>query len=185
MDTRADAACPGRLSNCAGCMQSRGRARRVPEYYDCDCAQCRSDLGCQESVFTLSHIYRIRTPIIVFSKVLTIVKNDNVTVSQCCQCTRAPRVSAQVKHEKQFSVRSMALRGDNDETLEVCLTQDPDTAVDTDDVCSSCPPACNDPHCVACLQKCPHTDYPQYPRRKQFKYKQGSHHLSCSGPLSV
>ena len=121
-----------------------------------------------------------------FIFILTIVMNDNVTaVSQCCQCTRAPRVSAHVKHEKQFSVRSMALRGDNDETLEVCLTQDPDTAVDTDDVCSACPPACNDPHCVACLQKCPHTDYAQYPRRKQFKYKQGFHHLSCSGPLSV
>ena len=84
-------------------------------------------------------------------------------IVQCCQCTRGMTTRSHVaKPEKHYSVRSMALRGDNDETLEVCLTSEPDpdhgdpTAQGAGAQCSACPPACNDPNCVACLQKCPH-----------------------------
>ena len=80
-------------------------------------------------------------------------------------------------------MRSVALRGDNDETLEVCLaaaeeteSQDTeDTCQDTEDtchVCTACPPACSDPNCVACLQKCPHQDTwsQQYPYKRHAKH---------------
>ena len=82
-----------------------------------------------------------------------------------------------MRPDKQYSVRSVALRGDNDETLEVCIAADEsDSLQETGESdsstggsaapCSACPPACSDPHCVACLQKCPHRDqeagYHQY-----------------------
>ena len=95
-----------------------------------------------------------------------------MTCIQCCQCTRA----GHVKLEKNYNVRSVALRGDNDETLEVCLAAAEDTeSQDTEDtcqVCTACPPACSDPNCVACLQKCPHQDnWPQqYPYKRHAKH---------------
>ena len=77
-----------------------------------------------------------------------------------------------MRPDKQFNVRSVALRGENDETLEVCIDQSALSMRLTDQSqvciaaeeadlqeadCGACPPACSDPHCVACLQKCPHT----------------------------
>ena len=81
-----------------------------------------------------------------------------------------------MRPDKQYSVRSVALRGDNDETLEVCIAADESDILQESEAesaaCSACPPACSDPHCVACLQKCPHMGqeppgYHQYqaPRR--------------------
>ena len=100
-----------------------------------------------------------------------------------------------MKTEKHYNVRSMALRGEDDETLEVCIASDEADMVDTEadcSVCSSCPPACSDPNCVACLQKCPHVpdtwqqstsghQHPHYARRqnlhmvKHNKYRDRHH----------
>ena len=95
-----------------------------------------------------------------------------MTRDQCCQCTRA----GHVRPDKQYSVRSVALRGDNDDTLEVCIAAEESDSLQEPEAdsaaCRACPPACSDPHCVACLQKCPHMGqeppgYHQYqaPRR--------------------
>ena len=81
-----------------------------------------------------------------------------------------------MKTEKHYNVRSMALRGEDDETLEVCIAAEESDSLQESEAesaaCSACPPACSDPHCVACLQKCPHMGqeppgYHQYqaPRR--------------------
>jgi len=124
------------------------------DYYMCDCTQCRN-LG-----------------------------NSVDVCCQCCQCTAL--VNAQerphgVKQQKHYKVRSVSLHGENDETLEVCIAneendgehEDPNEIDDLAQAhrvaggcqscpppppptCSSCPPACNDPNCTACAQKCPH-----------------------------
>ena len=87
-----------------------------------------------------------------------------------------------MRSDKHYSVRSVALRGDDDETLEVCIAADDtedslqetgESDCSTGGTCSACPPDCSDPHCVACLQKCPHRDqeYHGYPGQ----YRRGGH----------
>ena len=103
---------------------------------------------------------------------------------QCCQCTALVNTQDRQnapKQQKHYKVRSVSLRGENDETLEVCIANDENDGDHTDPnelddialahrvaggcqscpppppvTCSSCPPACNDPNCTACAQKCPH-----------------------------
>ena len=122
----------------------------------CDCTQCRN-LG-----------------------------NSMDVCCQCCQCQALANNQEHrphgVKQQKHYKVRSVSLHGENDETLEVCIANEEadgdhaDPNNDIDDMalahrvaggcqscpppppvpCSSCPPACNDPNCTACAQKCPH-----------------------------
>ena len=131
------------------------------EYYMCDCTQCRN-LG-----------------------------NSVDICCQCCQCTALINSQErQAKQQKHYKVRSVSLRGENDETLEVCIANDENEGdhaehTEIDDIalahraaggcqscpppppvtCSSCPPACNDPNCTACAQKCPH--YNEWPSQSQ------------------
>ena len=131
----------------------------------------------------------------------------------CCACTTAA-ASANTAQQQQpgnsrqqqqpFKVRSVELRGENQETLEVCLANDESASnEDIDELsassqlqvcgddemsaavgerisssratdgmspsspCRHCPPPCNDPHCMACLQQCAHKQY------TLIKYNQG------------
>jgi hypothetical protein len=75
--------------------------------YGCDCAQCRSSLG---------------PPLAAAQDVCC----------QCCACASADIAAARARTGagktgnlgRPFKVRSMTLRGDNDETLEVCIAND-------------------------------------------------------------
>ncbi len=128
----------------------------------------------------------------------------------CCACsaTAAPQHLTTSGHnsnglraQHHYKVKSVELRGENQETLEVvCLANDESTSNDdmeelstssagggrlhhggispapggqsnhshhNDDEgvapppspCRHCPPPCNDPQCMACLQQCAHKQY--------------------------
>lgn len=125
----------------------------------------------------------------------------------CCACTTAAASastntaqqqpgSSRQQQQQPYKVRSVELRGENQETLEVCLANDESASnEDIDELsassqlqvcgddemsssraadgmspsspCRHCPPPCNDPHCMACLQQCAHKQY------TLIKYNQG------------
>ena len=98
---------------------------------------------------------------------------------QCCQCTRGGHAK-QDKQQQHYSVRSVALRGDNDETLEVCIAAAEEVEAEleaAEAACSACPPACSDPHCAACGQKCPHGPEPWHGQQPHYAVTKRSVHL--------
>ena len=80
--------------------------------------------------------------------------------AQCCQCCHCQGAA------RGYRVRSVELRGEEDDTLEVELGEDDDETVQHCSSasctscppipCSSCPPVCADPTCTACAQACSH-----------------------------
>ena len=75
---------------------------------------------------------------------------------QCCHCQAAAR-------PRGYRVRSVELRGEEDETLEVEIGEEEEVEIlhcsstscptcPSSARCTSCPPACADPSCTACAQ---------------------------------
>ena len=107
----------------------------------------------------------------------------------------AQKAAPQPPAARQYNVRSVELRGENQETLEVCIGEDgggDDDPPADDDIalahhheaatagdyhacyrrppppthCVNCPPPCSDPNCVACAQQCPHYPPAEYKRHE-------------------
>ena len=94
-------------------------------------------------------------------------RNLATSMDMCCQCCACVAAMPQTKPARQYNVRSVSLRGENQETLEVCITNDEvndDPPEDLDDIarahqaasdyhsCYPAQPASN--HCANCPPPC-------------------------------
>lgn len=158
---------PGRRNNCTQCAAPRGGA----------CAQCNPRGTCTQcappppqrtfhSVAPGYHRYeRTQRPDTdYFACNCTQCRNLGTSMDICCQCCACAAAAVpQNKPSRPYNVRSVALRGENQETLEVCITNDDCNEEDEiDDIalahreageyhsCYRPPPT----HCVNCPPPC-------------------------------